>query len=84
VVADAAARAIRQAGDGAIALEDPAQIVNQRADLTTNLRALGQALALVEFAWRNRRMRKRRRVLIFRMGRIAARSWSLDVPLWRS
>jgi len=57
VVADAAAGAVRQAGDGAVALEDAAQIVDERAYFPTNFRALRKALALAELTRRDRRVR---------------------------
>jgi hypothetical protein len=57
VVADATARAVRQAGDGAVALKDAAQVINQGSDLAANLWALRQAFSLAELAWRNRHAR---------------------------
>jgi hypothetical protein len=85
VVADAAARAIRQAGDGAIALEDPAQVVDERAHFPPNLRSLRQAFALAELARRDRRVRQLGGIVVFlRAGVRATVVWPLGYTLWLS
>jgi len=85
VITDTAARAIRQAGDGAVALEDAAQIVDERAHFPANLRALRQALTLAELARRDRRVRQLGGIVVFlRAGVRATVVWPLGYTLWLS
>ena len=82
VVADAAAGAVRQAGDGAVALEDPAQVVDERAYFPADLRTLRQALALAELARWDRQVRQLGGVVDFlRAGVVATVVWPLGYPL---
>ena len=83
VIADAAARAVRQAGDRAIALEDPTQVVDERAHFPANLWALRQAFALGELARRNRRVRQLGGVFVsLRASVVATAPWPLHRTLW--
>jgi hypothetical protein len=85
VIADATARAVRQAGDGAVALEDPAQVVDERAYFPANLWALRQTFALAELARRDRCMRQLGSIVVFlRTGAVAHVVWPLGYPLWLS